>query len=255
MDNVEKNKKGMRTRGKKKTEGMNTLEEIPVISGSAMAPTAQLGLKQKSNELEMFKLRVEWQKEKIAELTKERDYLKDQLASALKKDDKGSIKEINLSSDSSGDSPVESSSDMSDSSSSSSEEDKIKKRKKKGKGKKYRKKSKKIKPKTRQRAQTPDQVVDRYKRILRKFSKGGTMSAAFKHVGVDRNTVVVNAPIAELFIAAPGKYKEILKNHNNVKKLSVFATQCATAIQEDQGIEDTITAYKASGKLLPLKKK
>ncbi|XP_032365929.1 coiled-coil domain-containing protein 106-like, partial [Etheostoma spectabile] len=235
-----------------------------------MAPTAQLGLKQKSNELEMFKLRVEWQKEKIAELTKERDYLKDQLASGKspnkhsQKDDKGSIKEINLSSDSSGDSPVESSSDMSDSSSSSSEEDKIKKRKKKGKGKKYRKKSKKIKPKTRQRVRSgfmePGKSPNSrpgggpVQKILRKFSKGGTMSAAFKHVGVDRKHGGGHAPIAELFIAAPGKYKEILKNHNNVKKLSVFATQCATAIQEDQGIEDTITAYKASGKLLPLKK-
>ena len=37
------------------------------------------------------------------------------------------------------------------------------------------------------------------------------MSAAFKRVGVDRNTVVVTAPIAELFIAAPSKYKEVLK--------------------------------------------
>ena len=79
------------------------------------------------------------------------------------------------------------------------------------------------------------------------------MSAAFKRVEVDRNTIVVTAPIAELFIAAPSKYKELLKNHNSQVKLSVFATQCATSIQGDPEIADTVKAYKVSGKLLPLK--
>ena len=81
------------------------------------------------------------------------------------------------------------------------------------------------------------------------------MSAAFKCVGVDRNTVVVTAPIAELFIAAPSKYKDVLKSYNSQVKLSGFAIQCATAIQEDPGIVDTVKAFKISGKLLPLKRK
>lgn len=37
------------------------------------------------------------------------------------------------------------------------------------------------------------------------------MSAALKHVGVDQNTMVVNASNAELYIAVSGKYKELLK--------------------------------------------
>lgn len=81
------------------------------------------------------------------------------------------------------------------------------------------------------------------------------MSAAFKSVGVDRNTVVVSAPIAELFIAVPSKYKELLENYSRQVKLSVFATQCATSIQEDPGIVETVKAYKVTGKLLPLKTK
>lgn len=81
------------------------------------------------------------------------------------------------------------------------------------------------------------------------------MSAAFKRVGVDRNTVVLTAPIAELFIAAPSKYKELLKSYNSQVKLSGFATQCATLIQEDPRIVDTVKAFKVSGKLLPLKTK
>ena len=81
------------------------------------------------------------------------------------------------------------------------------------------------------------------------------MSAAFKSVGVNRNTVVVSAPIAELFIAAPSKYKELLENYNSQVKLSVFATQCATSIQEDTDIAEKVKAYKVSGKLLPPKNK
>lgn len=49
--------------------------------GVSMAPTAQLTDKRKSHELEMCKLKLEWQKDKIDELTRERDYLKEQLAS------------------------------------------------------------------------------------------------------------------------------------------------------------------------------
>lgn len=52
-----------------------------LILGVFMVPTAQLADKQKSNELEMFKLRVKWQKEKTDELSQERDYLNDKLAS------------------------------------------------------------------------------------------------------------------------------------------------------------------------------
>ncbi|CAK6983222.1 coiled-coil domain-containing protein 106-like, partial [Scomber scombrus] len=91
------------------------------------------------------------------------------------------------------------------------------------------------------RVTNPDQAVSRYKKILRLFNRGRTMSAAFKCVGVDWNTVVVTAPIVELFIVAPSKYKELLKSHNSQVKLSEFATKCATSVQE------------VSGKLLPLK--
>lgn len=72
---------------------------------------------------------------------------------------------------------------------------------------------------------------------------------------MDRNTIVVTAPMAELFIAAPNKYEELLKNQTSQLKLSVFSTQCATSIQEDPRIVDTVKAYKASEKLLPRKTK
>ncbi|CAL8270230.1 unnamed protein product [Arctogadus glacialis] len=100
----------------------------------------------------------------------------------------------------------------SESSNSSSSEDK--KRKKKGKGRK--KASKMVKmEKTLQRARNPEQALARYKKILKYYKRLGTMSGAFRKVGVDRNTVVVNAPIAELSIAAPDQYKEALKTYTH----------------------------------------
>ncbi|XP_028249824.1 coiled-coil domain-containing protein 106-like [Parambassis ranga] len=203
----------------------------------------------------MCKMRMELQKEKIEELTKERDYLEEQLASALKRKDLQTSWSEHSSSDSSADSLSDTVSDSSSNTSSSEGERKKKRIKKKGKEKKHRKKSKKMLTKMHQRAQNPQQVVDQHKKILRHFKRGCTMSAAFKRVGVDRNTVVVNAPIAELYIAVPGKYKDLLKIHSSKVKLYTFATQCATAILEDPAVGDTIQAFKASGKLLPLKAK
>ncbi|XP_058626594.1 uncharacterized protein DDB_G0280579-like isoform X2 [Onychostoma macrolepis] len=138
MENSVKSRKGLRTRAKRNDSvEMDALEKTCVsgTSGVSVAPTAHLADKRKSHELEMCKLRVEWQKEKIDELTKERDYLKEQLVSALKREDTGSSQAIPLSSDSSHDSSDESSSDTVSDSSTSSEEDRKKKRTKKGKGK------------------------------------------------------------------------------------------------------------------------
>ena len=51
------------------------------LLGVSAAPTAQLALNNKAHELQMCKKKMEWQNEKIEELTKERDFLKEQLAS------------------------------------------------------------------------------------------------------------------------------------------------------------------------------
>ncbi|XP_061600273.1 coiled-coil domain-containing protein 106-like [Cololabis saira] len=231
-----------------------------------MAPTKRLAEKKMEHELEMCKLKAEWQQEKINELREERDYLKEQLAAALKKDGTASTSTLDTTSTSttrlsshSSDISMESSSESTSDSSfdmSSSEDKKKKRRKKKGKGEKKRKKSKKMNTKTRQRAQNPNQVVARYTKILKLFNKGGTMSAAFSRVSVDRNTVVANAPIAELFIAAPSKYNELIEDYNVRRaKLSAFAIQCEAAIKQDPDVQGAIQAYKASGKLLPISKK
>ncbi|KAF7206845.1 coiled-coil domain-containing protein 106-like [Nothobranchius furzeri] len=136
----------------------------------------------------------------------------------------------------------------------SSDDDKKKKRKtKKGLKKEKGKTSKKIKDKDYQRAQSPNQVVSRYQSLLKIYRQRGTMARAFKRYGVDRNTIVVTAPIAELSTAAPRKCAEVLNNYSNQAKLSVFAAHCAFAIAEDPEVKQLVKDYKTNGKLLPFK--
>ncbi|CAI5685394.1 unnamed protein product [Oreochromis niloticus] len=243
---------GMRTRGKRGNNNVDKMD-VRVTSGVTVAPTAQLAARRKSQELEICKMRLEWQKDKIDELTKERDYLKEQLAASLSKEPTSSVQDSSevlsissLSSDGSFD-------ESSDSSMSTTSSDEDSKKRKKGKAKKH-KKSKKHDQKQRKRVQNPKQVVTRNNKILRLFKRGCTMSAAFKRLGVDRNTIVTTAPIAELFIVVPERYKELEKNKQG-QKLSLFATQCAAAISADPETEEKFKAYKSSGKLLPLKTK
>ncbi|KAL7395313.1 hypothetical protein ABVT39_014283 [Epinephelus coioides] len=258
---------------------MDSLEErlIADASGVSIAPTKVLANKKIADELELYKLKAGWQQERIDELTKERDFLKEQLAAALKKDGAASTSTLNTApnssqkhktSRSSSDDSMETSSDSeseseseSDSVSPDSSPDKKKNKKDKkktGKGKKKVKKSKEkeMGPKARQRALNPKQAVLRYQKILKAFRKGGTMGAAFSTVGVDRNTVVATAPIAELFIAAPNRYKDILDGHKTGRvKLAVFASECSLAIEQDSAIKENVKTLKNNNKLLPLNKK
>ncbi|KAL3984419.1 calcium/calmodulin-dependent protein kinase (CaM kinase) II [Sarotherodon galilaeus] len=226
----------VRTRAKRGNNNVDKMD-VRVTSGVTVAPTAQLADRRKSQELEICKMRLEWEKDQIDELTKERGYLKEQLAASLSKEPTSSVQDSSevlsissLSSDGSSD-------ESSDSSMSTTSSDKDRK---KGKAKKH-KKSKKHDQKPRTRVQNPKQVVNRYNKILKLFKRGGTMSAAFKRLGVDRNTIVATAPIVELFIQG--------------QKLSLFATPCAAAISADPEIEEKFKAYTSSGKLLPLKTK
>ncbi|XP_034147589.1 coiled-coil domain-containing protein 106-like isoform X2 [Esox lucius] len=100
------------------------------------------------------------------------------------------------------------SSDSSSSDSSSSTDSEIEK-KKKNKQKKKKNKNKKGKKETKKgRAKTPEDILRRYKMVLAAYKRKGSMAAAFQTVGVDRNTVAMSAPLAEIMIAAPEFFKK-----------------------------------------------
>ncbi|XP_078032246.1 uncharacterized protein LOC144467465 [Epinephelus lanceolatus] len=49
----------------------------------------------------------------------------------------------------------------------------------------------------------PEEVIKRYRKVLKAYKKGRKLSVAYRKVGVDRNTVIANAPICELAVVAP----------------------------------------------------
>ncbi|KAK7938558.1 hypothetical protein WMY93_001884 [Mugilogobius chulae] len=167
--------------------------------------------------------------------------------------------EVYISSDSSNSSG---SSFAPDSSGSSSSEDSPKK-KKKSKTKKMKKKNKKRKGGNKKRskdqrqvrrARVPEEVVERYQRVLKSFQRGRSLSKACEKVGVDRNTIVCNAAVAELAIADPQKYNELKQRRNPNDKLSDFTKACNDAICNDIAVSNNIHSLKQSNQLLPLRK-
>ena len=80
------------------------------------------------------------------------------------------------------------------------------------------------------------------------------MGAAFRAVGVDRNTIVVNAPMAELCIAAPETFAELERGAPRRRSSVVLHKGVKDAIEGDDSIITKIKAFKESGKLLPINK-
>uniref|UniRef100_UPI003AADD341 coiled-coil domain-containing protein 106-like n=1 Tax=Centroberyx gerrardi TaxID=166262 RepID=UPI003AADD341 len=102
------------------------------------------------------------------------------------------------------------------------------------------------------KTQHPDQVLQRYNAILREYKRTKNLGAAYKAVGVDRNTVATTAPIAELAIVSPEKYRELLQIHRKEKKLLAIAKQCADVITKDAQLQAKVDDMKAKVKLLPI---
>lgn len=90
--------------------------------------------------------------------------------------------------------------------------------------------------------------------MLKAYKKKNSITAACKIVGVDRNTIALNAPIAELSIAAPEKFAEFKDQHTRKHKLGDFAGKCLDAIRDSSDVDKTVQTLKKTGKLLPIGK-
>ncbi|XP_060757031.1 coiled-coil domain-containing protein 106-like [Neoarius graeffei] len=179
-----------------------------------MAPTAKL--QKHKHDLELAKMKITCQEDLIKELTKGRDFLKDQLSQISRN----------------------------------------RKRKKKNTKKKKGKKGTRERRSKRSsilRARGPDEVIARYRKVLKAYKKK-SITAACKIVGVDRNTITLNAPIAELSIAAPEKFAEFKEEHSTKQKLGDFAGKCLDGIRDNPDIERKVQALKKARQLLPVGK-
>ncbi|KAL7825580.1 hypothetical protein SRHO_G00341020 [Serrasalmus rhombeus] len=227
--------------------------------GDSQSPTAHIALAKAKSEVELLKLKVASQQEKIKDLEEERDFLRTQLTQANKAEEEkeeGGVKRkkksivIDSSSFDSSDSFVDS--DSTD----SSFEKKKKKRREKIKGKKEKMKRKKEKKgPIFQRVCVPAEVIRRYEKVLAIYMKGNTMAKSFQKYGVDRNTIAQTASIAELSLAAPETYRQLNDDRGKKEKLLDFAKKCQDVIASDKSIAEKISNMKVEGKSLPIQKK
>nr|XP_012605698.1 coiled-coil domain-containing protein 106 isoform X3 [Microcebus murinus]XP_012605699.1 coiled-coil domain-containing protein 106 isoform X3 [Microcebus murinus] len=111
------------------------------------------------------------------------------------------------------------------------------------------------KPKARERqrgerVKDADGVLCRYKKILGTFQKLKSMSRAFEHHRVDRNTVALTTPIAELLIVAPEKLAEVGEFDPSKERLLEYSRRCFLAL-DDETLKK-VQALKKSKLLLPI---
>ncbi|XP_056290034.1 coiled-coil domain-containing protein 106-like [Pseudoliparis swirei] len=117
---------------------------------------------------------------------------------------------------------------------------------------KDRKRSKKGRDYSRKRATGVQYVIHRYKQVLSSFIKKKSMSEAFRHLGIDRNTIANTASIAELHLAGKDMVPLVGLFRQGEETLVSYAHRCTLVIDSDADLSRKIDHMKASGELLPI---
>ncbi|XP_073778645.1 uncharacterized protein si:dkey-92i17.2 isoform X3 [Danio rerio] len=147
---------------------------------------------------------------------------------------------------------TDTSSDSSESTDSSDSEPTAKK-KKKGKKSKRQKKSK-TKMIDIKRVRTPEDSINRYNKVLQLVRDGLSKAEAYNKVKIDRNTIVKQAPIAELATANPTEFKSLRATFKKGESVKKFANLCLTRCLAQSNME-IIKQLKESNALLDIFKK
>nr|XP_057916606.1 coiled-coil domain-containing protein 106-like [Doryrhamphus excisus]XP_057916607.1 coiled-coil domain-containing protein 106-like [Doryrhamphus excisus] len=117
---------------------------------------------------------------------------------------------------------------------------------------KEKKRSKKGKDYCRKRATGVQYVIHRYKQVLSAFIKKKSMSEAFRHLCIDRNTIANTASIAELHLAGKDVAPLVGTFRPGEETLVSYAQRCTLAIDSDAELSRRIDHMKANGQLLPI---
>ncbi|XP_034005197.1 coiled-coil domain-containing protein 106-like [Trematomus bernacchii] len=117
---------------------------------------------------------------------------------------------------------------------------------------KDKKRSKKGKDYSRKRATGVQYVIHRYKQVLSSFIKKKSMSEAFRHLGIDRNTIANTACIAELHLAGKDMVPLVGVFRPGEETLVSYAQRCTLVIDSDADLSRRIDIMKANGELLPI---
>ncbi|CAN9506455.1 unnamed protein product [Ophioblennius macclurei] len=105
---------------------------------------------------------------------------------------------------------------------------------------------------SRKRATGVQYVIHRYKQVLSAFIKKKSMSEAFRHLGIDRNTIANTASIAELHLAGRDMVPLVGLFRQGEETLVSYAQRCTLVIDGDAELSRRIDQMKANGELLPI---
>ncbi|RVE58584.1 hypothetical protein OJAV_G00195810 [Oryzias javanicus] len=114
------------------------------------------------------------------------------------------------------------------------------------------KKKRRSKDYSRKRATGVQYVIHRYKQVLSAFVKKKSMSEAFRHLGIDRNTIANTASIAELHLAGKDMVPLVGMFRQGEETLVSYAQRCTLVIDSDAELSRKIEQMKANGELLPI---
>lgn len=78
------------------------------------------------------------------------------------------------------------------------------------------------------------------------------MSEAFRHLGIDRNTIANTASIAELHLAGEDVVHLVGRFRQGEETLVNYAQRCTMVIDRDSDLSRKIERMKANGELLPI---
>ncbi|XP_052004301.1 coiled-coil domain-containing protein 106-like [Xyrauchen texanus] len=230
---------------------------------TAQAPTQQVTINKLKEENSFLKSKVNFLEEKCKDVENERDFLRSSLTNALSTKETKEPKRSIVITDSSDedhvraekkkyrkgskktkrdDSPSSSFQSSSSSDSSSTPH----------KTKKYKKGMKTQKSAKSRRVFLPEQVIGRYKKVLKYLSKGATKTEAYQKCGVDRKTIVDTSAIAELEACDITAYNKLRAAFQKGQKL--FADRCRQLCTQEP-VCSAIEEKKKNGELIDIPQK
>ena len=103
--------------------------------------------------------------------------------------------------------------------------------------------------------QNPEDVVHRYRAVLKEFRRTRSMSLSCEVLNVDRNTIALTAIIAETFIGAEGQDFGQLPVFMEGDTVGNYAKTCKAFLEGNQLLGEKIKKMKNNSELLPMKYK
>ncbi|ROJ27983.1 hypothetical protein DPX16_0028 [Anabarilius grahami] len=100
----------------------------------------------------------------------------------------------------------------------------------------------------------PEQVIGRYKKVLKYLSKGATKTEAYLKCGVDRKTIVDTSAIAELEACDITAYNKLCAAFQKGQKLPDFA-DCCRQLSTQEPVCTAIEEKKRNGELIDIPQK